>query len=247
MSDTFKKYDGVVDRLSKKIGYSQSRVPGFIIGLSGTDSIVAFDALYSAMQNHWREERMLGIHYVDRVDKSNGSFDTIAIPWMREKYPKATFLVAEPLGGNHDQQRWADLHSRALHTFHADGGRSPLPPEETYWIAGAMNATEAALGKYTILANAVSIQPIRSLWKAEVLEISEKLGVPAKIIANSRIPDCLCGRDDLAAENIELIDDILRARYDPTQHDVVLLKKLLEYVRINQEDNGFRTRIPYRV
>lgn len=247
MSDTFKKYDGVVDRLTKKIGYSQVPVPGFVQGLSGTDSIVAFDALYSAMQNHWREERMLGVHYVDKIVNARGSFANFAIPWMREKYPKATIVIAEPLGGNFDQQRWADLHSRALYKLNDDGTRSSLEADETYWIAGAMNATENALGKYTILANAVSIQPVRSLWKSEILEISTKIGVPERIIENSRIPDCPCGRDELAAENIELIDDILRNRYDPTQHDPVLLKKLLEYIAINREANGFRERIPYRV
>lgn len=284
-AETLKKYADVQNRLEKKIGYSQVPVPGFIVGLSGTDSLVAFDVLYKAMEVLGRADRMYGVHYAKRVTIPSecvrpgpheimppplqnvwGSrFARLAWPWLLDRYPKAYFQVAVPLGGNQDQQRWADLHLRALNEVDYKGNLKnqqenldgsarvpiydihPRPHDKRYWIAGAMNATEDALGKYSILANSVSIQPVRSLWKSEILTISQDIGVPQGIIEDSRIPDCACGRDEIAAENIELLDGILRSTYDPTEHDPALVKKLLEYIQINKTDNGFRQRIPYRV
>ena len=247
------KIDGVIERLIQKMAMSQTPVPGFIIGLSGTDSLIAFEILARASAiahgRYGTPYRLMGIHYKSE-DKKPGAFEREAIPWLKKRHPSATIQVATPLGGNQDPQRWADLQLRALHEIISTSSYDHLKARdesERYWVAGTINATEHALGKHSVGANAVSIQPIRSLWKTDVLKACEMIGVPDIIIENARIPDCLCGRDEIAAQNIELIDDILRHTIDVREHDPELLMTLMQWVANEKRDNGFRARIPYIV
>lgn len=277
-----KKFMDRVERLSNKIRMSQTPVPGFIMGLSGTDSIVAFIMCYDAMAKHGKANRVLGIHYVNGPQqlsndyiKSHGWFIRDIIPWLRKRCPEATFRAVTPRGGNQDQQRWADLHLRALNRIeyvdHIYNGVSDsertisldvenshsdvssrerivaLDEEDTYWVVGTINATEKALGRYSLLASAVSVQPLMTMYKSDIIHACEYLGVPQIAIEKSRLPDCLCGRDELAANNVELIDDILRFKADVTAHDPQLLKKLYDYVNESQSIYGFKQRIPYLI
>ncbi len=240
----------IVDRLVQKMTMSQTQVPGFIVGLSGTDSIVAFDILNSALARMDMGGRLKGIHYVAEGARP-GAFVREAIPWMQNRYGKEAITVATPLGGNHDPQRWADLQLRSINEISKDDSGqiriAPLEQSESYWVAGTINATEHALGKHSIGANAVSIQPIRSIWKSDIMEACKIMGVPQLIMDNARLPDCLCGRDEIAAEHIELIDDILKYRFDVRAHDPELVMTLMQWVSDRKREGGFRSRIPYIV
>ncbi len=237
-----------VQRLIRKIEQSQAPVPGFIVGLSGTDSMLAYWIAHRAMRHLGRAERVLGVHYVSRVDPTRmGTFWRDGMPWLEEECAGSQLLVTKPLGGNHDPQRWADLHLRALNAVLTEDLVRPLPPGENYWVAGTVNATEQALGTYTLLAGACSIQPIRSLWKTDVLELCAALQMPASVLEGARMPDCLCGRDELAAQNIELIDLIVRDKIRPSEHDPALLDQLYAWVEATRRANGFRQRTPYVV
>lgn len=243
------KFAGVVDRLVHKMQLSQAPVPGFLIGLSGTDSVVAFLALHDACRRLGKADRLLGIHYVDAGRRKPTWFASDVVPWLTAMCPEATILVETPLGGNQDPQRWADLHLRSnmAVSMDADGAKrfSPLPEGGNYWVAGTINASEHALGRHTLLAAAVSIQPIRSMWKTDVLAICESQGVPAVATENARIPDCLCGRDEIAAENIDLIDDLLRYTARPEEHDPTTFSAMMDWVADQKRTNGFRSRVPY--
>ena len=247
------RMDSVINRLVDKIGMSQTPVPGFMVGLSGTDSIVAFCVLSSALArsrgNIGTPYRLCGIHYVTAGRKAS-RFQELIIPWLAERYPETELIVTEALGGNQDQQRWADLQLRSVNQVHKteDGVKITARDEsERYWVAGTINATEHALGKHSVLANAVSMQPIRSLWKSDIMQICEMLEVPQEIIDNARLPDCLCGRDEIAAQHIELIDDILRYKFDPRDHDPELMITLMGWISDRKREGGFRQRIPYIV
>lgn len=240
------RYTDRVIRLAAKIRMSQTPVPGFIVGLSGTDSVVAFIMAYDAMEEFGRGDRVLGVHYVNEGRRKPSWFENGVVPWLARRCPKATIISRTPLGGNQDQQRWADLHLRALNDIDGDIIRV-LDHDQTYWVVGTINATEKALGRYSVLATAVSVQPLITLYKSAIIEICHELEVPELAIRYSRLPDCLCGRDELAAQHIELIDAILTFRVDPSAHDPALLTKLYVYVRESQNDYGFKQRIPYNI
>lgn len=251
--DIIVRLENVISRLVDKIGMSQSPVPGFIVGLSGTDSIIAFHILSSALaraeDKYGTNNRLTGVHYVTS-GKRPGAFQRLAMPWLSDRYPSTEIYATEPLGGNQDPQRWADLQLRSLNTVSKSQSGvtiTPLSEDERYWVAGTINATEHALGKHSVLANAVSMQPIRSLWKSDVMRACEYLEVPQEIIENARLPDCLCGRDEIAAQHIELIDDILRYNFDPREHDPDLMITLMGWIADRKREGGFRQRIPYIV
>jgi hypothetical protein len=244
------RISGVVDRLVHKMEMSQTPVPGFIVGLSGTDSLVAFEVLSQGLKRMGMEDRLYGVHYFTE-GKKPGAFSIEAMPWLRERYPKARLINAVPLGGNQDPQRWADLQLRALYDISICSNMEvclePHGEGRNYWVAGTINATEHALGKHSIGANAVSLQPIRSLWKSDVLEACVAIGVPKIIVDNAYLPDCLCGRDEIAAKHIELIDEILRYQIDVNKHDAELIMMLMQWVSDRKREGGFRSRIPYIV
>jgi NH3-dependent NAD+ synthetase len=243
------RFDGLVGRLHAKMGLSQTPVPGFIVGLSGTDSILAFLLVYEAAVRMGIGDRVLGIHYASARRRKPTWFEDGVVPWLRERCPKATILVTEPLGGNHDQQRWADLHLRALNDVVGDETGnvvvSALPAGRNYWVVGCTNLTEFELGKFSAMSERTSVAPLRKVWKSKVLAMCEALDVPSIAIEYSRLPDCLCGRDDIAANNIELIDAILTHEVRVREHDPDLLDMMFAYVRDLKRENGFKQRTPY--
>jgi NH3-dependent NAD+ synthetase len=242
-----KLFNDRVQRLSSKIEMSKTPVPGFILGLSGTDSIIAFLICYEALKQHGLAHRLYGVHYAKNWDAS--WFAKSVMFWLHERCPEAFLETAIPLGGNQDQQRWADLHLRALNTFGLPINANVRPkardPEDTYWIAGTINATEYMLGRYSVLADTASVQPLRTLFKSDILDLCIEMKVPDIAMEYAQIPDCICGRDELAANNIRVIDDILRFRLDPTQHDPELLQKLYEYIAESKRSYDFKQHIPY--
>lgn len=232
------KFNSLIGRLTGKVKMSANPVKGLIVGLSGTDSIATFILLNEVAKTEGFAVH--GVHYVDRVPAPQTLFMREAYPWLKEKFPEAFIFIsgtscenaARAYNGNLDQTRWADLHYRAV--------------EQQLWTVSTVNATEKALGTFGIMANSASIAPIVSLYKSEVLQICEEYGVPAAVIAASRLPDCICGREEFAAENIELIDELLR--YNLTKdYSGEIIRKATDYIRDTKRANDFKTRTPYTV
>lgn len=250
-SESLDRFDQLAGRLVAKMRLSQTPVPGFMVGLSGTDSILVFLLLHEAATRMGMAHRLVGIHYVNEHRRKPTWFEEHIVPWLRERCHGSTVLVESPLGGNHDQQRWADLHLRALNTVERDeDGRTvtrALPHGHNYWVAGCVNATEHELGKFSQMSREVSLMPIRNVWKSNVMRMCKALEVPAIAMEYARLPDCLCGRDEIAASNIELIDAILKYDIRVRDHDPELLDQMLAYVRDLKRDNGFKQRTPYLV
>lgn len=248
------RYEKQRDRLIYKLRNSATPIPGFIMGLSGTDSLVAFCLLYEAMGELDMRHRVRGIHYVtlgNNEGRKSDFFEREALPWLRGKYPWANIEVAVPVGGNQDPQRWADLQLRALHEIAIDdNGRvrcRVLDPAERYWVSGTTNRTEYDLGKYSVFSQAVSIQPLSSMNKTQVLVALEELGAPREVIDSAYLPDCFCGREELSATNLEVIDDIIDFQSNITCIEPDLASKLIDYVRQTRKENGWKVRAPYKV
>ena len=248
-ADMLEEFDVLAGRLAAKMKLSQIPVPGFIVGLSGKDSTLGFLLVYEAALRMGLAHRVLGVHYVHAKRRRASWYEEQVVPWLRERCPLATILVETPLGGNHDQTRWADLHMRALNTIEISDDGEPvvraLPDRQNFWVVGCTNLTEYELGKFSALSESVSVAPLRKIWNSKALAMCVALGVPAIVIENARLPDCLCGRDELAASNIELIDAILKHDVRVEDHDPVLFDQMMAYVRDLTRTNGFKKRTPY--
>ena len=258
-----KKFDALVNWLAGLI--EEKKMPGAIVGISGTDSILVFMALARAFESVGRDDRVWGIHCgapfppegktaeeIERILSFNPSYRWVArviVPWLAQQAPQAKVTVLSDFDYNNDHQRWAELFHASLN---GASKTEPLPPEGTYWVCGTRNATEQALGTYSNLSGAVSVQPILNLWKSDVLRLCRDLGVPQLAIDKSRQVDCDCGRYDLAANHIEEVDLILKARAGLIDRQALdaampadLLVKLAAFVESQIEYAGFKKLIPY--
>lgn len=228
-----KKFDSLIKRLTNKVEMSATPVTGFVVGMSGTDSIATYILLNEVAKEKGFD--VVGVHYVTGdVSTARTTFLKHGCGWLSSlsRFPKGLIIAANPYSDT-DQARWAGLHEYALRY-------------NRYWVTSTVNATEQALGTFSILANSASIKPIVSLYKSEVLQVCEEYGVPQELINSSRIPDCLCGRDEFAAENIQLIDDVLRNNLTQ-DYSAEMVKKAMDYIRDTKRENDFKNRTPYTV
>lgn len=231
------KFEKLIDRLDNKVSMSMTPVTSFFVGLSGTDSIVTYILLNEVNNRRLTSKKfdVFGVYY--KRPRTNPSVVTrVLFPWLQERYPlfshveEATQIVG-PMDTD-DQYRWADLHAQAAI------GRG--------WVVSTTNATEKALGTYSIMSKSASIAPIMSLYKSEVIEICREYDVPEELVARSSVPDCACGRDEFAAENIRLIDDVLRYNLS-REYTAAEIRNAMDYVREKKRDNDFKNRTPYGV
>jgi len=242
------------------------KAPGLIIGISGTDSAIAFLACAAAMQRCGRGDRVVGVHYAKPWPPEGSSDQQMAkvlamapnfaweqrilIPWLREQAPEATIVVDGSIDYRSDPHRWADLLKRSLNGAQPT---QPLLTDGTFWVVGTRNATEDALLTYSNASRIASVQPLMQLWKSEILQLCTWLGVPQIAIDRSRQMDCDCGRFELAASHIEEVDAILMARGGlidpawPEQHlDAELLRALTAFIDEQMTYAGFKREIPYQ-
>lgn len=228
------KYEKLCDRLREKVKMSATPINGFMIGLSGTDSILTYMMLNDvsdSLKGTGHTFKVRGVHYVDDITIPT-SFQKLTLPYLIANYVNTIECVE--LKENLDQYRWANLHIRAVNQ------------KQPHWVVSTVNATEKALGTYSIMSKSASIEPIASLWKSDVLAICQELGVPEKVLESSRIPDCACGREEFASENIELIDALLRDNI-PSGYSMERIKLAMDYIRNTKKEFGFKARTPYNV
>lgn len=101
--------------------------------------------------------------------------------------------------GEPDTLRWAATISHA-HRLRAR-------------LMGSRNRTEDILGTYSLPSRVVSYLPLAGLWKSEVMELCEIIGVPKPILESSRKADPDCGRPvEMARIPFAIVDRFLRVR-----------------------------------
>lgn len=244
----------------------QKAAPGFVVGISGTDSILTFLICAEAFRRRGRPERVIGIHFgrdfpdldmaperLAKILELTPSYRWVAreiIPWLRSVAPQAQVLVDAQGADLDDHARWAKLFSISLA---GTAKTEMLDGTQNYWVVGTRNATEDALGTYSNLSMAASLQPIIRLWKSDVLRLCRLLGVPEVAVSKSRQVDCDCGRFDLAADHIEEVDVLLRRRVRrPLASDAAveftgeLEDQLNAFIEEQVAASEFKRRIPYK-
>src|SRR5262249_52342119 len=114
--------------------------------------------------------------------------------------------------------------------------------ERQWWLVGSRNRTEDAFGTYSIASRVASFLPLGGLWKSEVMELCQQIGVPPEVTASSRRADPGCGRPtELAEIALELIDEYLRVKLGeaPVQTLARFSDAQLRYLESLYEQNRF--------
>lgn len=233
----------------------QEKAPGFLIGLSGTDSLVTFMAAAKACEKFGRPDRIMGVHFAPSEDflydhpeaEVHLWFQETLIPWLKNKFPKAEIIVDTSIDWRCDGLRWGYLMD--LSVVSNDRKRIMRLPEEQYWVVGTRNRTEDVLLNYSNASKAVSLQPIIHLWKSEILQLSDYLGIPRIAIDKSCETDCICGRLALPARHIHEVDALLKIRNgEPVREYEMpgdLKQQLTKFIEAQITKNSFKKNIPY--
>ncbi len=262
--DPARTFDSLVDWTARLV--AERDAPGLIMGISGTDSALAFLVCARAMERLGRGDRVMGVHYgapwppPGRSEAAVRGMLAMApnfaweqrslMPHLAGSAPQARLVVDGSFDYRSDPHRWADLLRRSLNGALAT---QPLVREGTYWVVGTRNATEEALLTYSNASRIASLQPLVHLWKGEVLQLCAWLGIPRIAMERSRQVDCDCGRFELAASHIEAVDAILMARtglidadWPDRNIDADVLPALRAFVEEQIAYAGFKREIPYR-
>jgi NH3-dependent NAD+ synthetase len=232
--------------------------PGFLIGLSGTVSVVTFLAASKAFEDAGRPDRVLGVHFAPSEDflydhpeaEVHLWFSNEVVPWLRKEAKGAKIIVDTSIDWRHDGLRWGSLMD--LSVVSNEKVRMMRPPEEQYWVVGTRNLTEDVLLNYSNASTVASLQPLIHLWKSEILQISDYLDVPKIAIAKSCETDCICGRLRLPAQHIREVDMLLMARRGELSEKYVedkvpseLRVHLNRFIDSQIAKSNFKMHIPY--
>lgn len=244
--DESKAFKSLVDWLTSELIEGRN-APGFLVGLSGTDSIVVFLAAVRAFERVGRPQRVVGIHFSDDVSTP---FKDEVLPWLRQQAPHSPVIVDQSIDHHRDGLRWGALLDWSV-IVDPSTGRMRSAAEQ-FWVLGTRNRTEQVLNRYSSISMGVSAQPIIHLWKSEILEICRFLGVPQIALDQSCQADCACGRDELSALNIPEVDALLMARegelcasYTFQTIPGRLHRELTAYIDDQVRRTKFKREIPY--
>lgn len=240
----------------------RDNMPGIIVGVSGTDSLVTFLAAYKAFDQLGRPEAVTAVNFVHpgsleenaqgqivcAGDVDKDWFAREIIPWLENVASEARYVLDDTIPFSDDNKRWGNIFSRALDDAtlnHGMAGKYSL-------VAGTRNKTESVLGTYTLLSRAPSLQPIEHLYKTQILQICEFLEVPQIAMDKSREVDCDCGRFDVQANHLDEIDALIMVQQGELdafyldQIDPAVLSAVREFYVEEREANAFREKVPYR-
>lgn len=258
--DPAKTFESISDWIAKTA--KRNYAPGVIIGISGTDSLLTFLACANAFNKLGKPDRVLGLNFEHtskneqdasgKIQCVSGEFNWVAesiYPWLKESAPLASLEIDRTIEFSDDNLRWGNLFSRAIRDVPFGGEMT----NQYYFPVGSRNATEQYLGSYTQISKAVSMMPIIDLFKSEVIEICEYLGVPQIAIDKSREIDCDCGRFDIPAFHMQELDWVIMAKKGTLSElflDGNIEPQLLQDIRSFEMEeralNAFRDKTPYK-
>lgn len=240
----------------------KDKMPGIIVGVSGTDSLVVFLAAYEAFRQLGRPENVTAVNFIHtgvKNDPDDGTIKCVGdddkdwfareiMPWLEEVAPDASYVLDDSIPFSDDNKRWGNIFSRAISD--TDLGHGLLGNFQL--VSGTRNKTEAALGTYTLISKNPSLQPIEHLYKTQILDICEHLNVPQIAMDKSREIDCDCGRFDVQANHLDELDYHIMVQeclIDPeflNTLDPDIRRAVQNFYIEERANNAFRDKIPYR-
>lgn len=170
----------------------------------------------------WVKETAASAHSL-LVPISGGSDSALSFYLCTKAYPQKTAGI---FAGNPSQlreKRWFERTGKVEYievpgTYEDResmrwGKLNALSIQKQAWLVGSRNRTEDLLGTYSLASRVATIMPIVGVWKSEVLELCEKVGVPGSIIASSLRADPECGRpEELSAISYQKIESFLKEK-----------------------------------
>lgn len=240
----------------------KDNMPGIIVGVSGTDSLVVFLAAHEAFKQLGKPEAVTAVNFVHPAsdqaseggkiscigDLEKDWFANEIMPWLKRVAPNANYIIDDTIPFSDDNKRWGNIFSRAISDTELNHGMLG----DYRLVAGTRNRTEAVLGTYTLLSRAPSLQPIEHLYKTEILDICDFLQVPQIAIDKSREVDCDCGRFDIQANHLDELDLFLMTQQGDLDDSVLetidpeILTAIRSFYIEERENNAFREKVPYR-
>ena len=254
-------FDAIVTWVQKTA--EAERAPGLIVGISGTDSILTFLACARAFERMGKPDKVLGLHFEHASKNTMIDNDPNRqcaapepdwvgrdiIPWLKTQAPQALFETDASITHSDDNRRWGHLFSRAVRQTDARHGMT----SQHYFPVGTRNATEEALGTYSQISKAVSMLPLIGIYKSEVLQLCQYLGVPQIAIDKSREIDCDCGRFHVQANHMHALDLYIMHRHGLLAREYLkaniapdVLASVAEFYAEEGAQNSYRPRTPYR-
>lgn len=117
------------------------------------------------------------------------------------------------------------------------------------WLVGSRNRTEDMLGTYSLASRLATYLPLVNVWKSEVMELCQAIGVPKEIIASSLRADPDCGRPpELAEIPFAKIEAVLRSQISGDQSEALATVSPQEasYLETLINRNAFKKTLPIR-
>ena len=198
----------------------------------------------------------------------SGGSDSALMFWLCNKaLPKKTLGVFARSAAASDGR--AGKHIRAEEWFASVGKIKKIKPPEASenievmrWakflemnlkekrvLVGTRNRTEDSLGTYSLASRAAAFFPIVGLWKSEVVELCEYIGVPEEVILSSRRADPVCGRPQKLADiPIALLDAFLQVKTGELKKTALrpLTRTQLSYLERLYAQNEFKKTLPVK-
>lgn len=118
---------------------------------------------------------------------------------------------------------------------------------EGRWLTGTRNRTEHVFGTFSLASRVATYLPIVGLWKTEVIELCNIIGVPEEVITSSRRADPDCGRPpELAEIPLENIDIFLKVKESclDSSYLTLLTVEQIQYLDKLYEENLFKIHLP---
>lgn len=204
--------------------------PGLVIGLSGTDSALAYLLCSKALEIAGKDkDSLVGIHYGEEYDFKDyfGQYGAVEVV----KLPEDGFLET-------DIYRWAAIQTYAM--------------EHRSWIVGTRNKTEHLLGDYSNASLVAVMQPLSRLWKSEVLALCEQLQMPREMITASCLgdPKCYCHKPGLLrrlsdCETVLALQQKERELGEITPEEKNTLHQCSQFLTMYAEAKTYKSKIPY--
>lgn len=212
-------------------------VNGAVVGISGgIDSALTATLAVKALG----KENVLGIHMPESnltpaVDSEDAR--TLA-DWLGIEYRTidisgivSAFMAAVPDSESADRLTKGNLKARtrmSLLYFHAN--------QLNRMVIGTGNKTELLLGYYTKYGDGgVDLEPIGGLYKTEVWELSNRLGIPEPLITKKPSAGLWAGQTDEAELGISYVkvDEVLKMIEDSAEPEKILNKTGVSVEQLN--------------